>query len=118
MGRFCKFQKSKTVNYNLQGGVAQTGHIKINVLDGGVLINGSNLFVKEKLSKVLKYFLLGLAMPPNGPAIKRTERKVPTSDVGIARSQPAGQACYPTRAPAWSRYFSQKIVTPRPARTQ
>ena len=32
----------------------------------------------------------------NDPAMKRAERKVPTSDVGIARSQPAGQACYPT----------------------
>jgi hypothetical protein len=36
---------------------------------------------------------------PNGAAIKRAERKVPTSDVGIARSQLAGQACYPTTAP-------------------
>jgi hypothetical protein len=34
MGWFCKFPKSKTVNYNLQGAVAQTGHVKISFIDG------------------------------------------------------------------------------------
>jgi hypothetical protein len=58
------------VNYNLQGALGQTGHVKINIIDGGVLINGSNLLVKENLSKVLKSCLLGLAMPHNSPAIK------------------------------------------------
>jgi hypothetical protein len=39
-------------------------------------------------------------MAYNGPAIWRAERKVPTYDVGIARSQPEAVACYPTTAPA------------------
>ena len=50
-------------------------------------------------------------MKPNGPAIWRAERKVPTCYVGIARSQPAGKACYPTQHRAGSWYFSQKTVT-------
>ena len=57
------------MNYNLQGALEQTGHVKINIIDGEVLINGSNLLVKEKLSKVLKSCLLGLAMPHNGTAV-------------------------------------------------
>ena len=71
-------------------------------------------------------------LKPNGPAIKRTERKVPTCYVGIARGQPceiarsfhfspisqgqvAERARYPTTAsgsPEYSGwYFSQKAVT-------
>jgi hypothetical protein len=58
------------VNYNLQSALGQTGHVKINIIDGEVLINGSNLLVKGKLFKVLKYCLLGLAMPHNGTAVE------------------------------------------------
>jgi hypothetical protein len=61
-----QFKKHKTVNYNLHGALRQTGHVKIDFVDGGVLINGSNLLVKGKLSKVLKSCLWGLAMPHNG----------------------------------------------------
>jgi hypothetical protein len=50
--------------------MGQTGHVKINIIDGRVLINRSNLHVKGKLSKVLKSCLLGIAMPHNGTAVE------------------------------------------------
>jgi hypothetical protein len=55
--------------------------------------------LKNFIYSILREFILVIRQS-DGPAIKRAERKVPTSDVGIARSQPAGQACYPTTAPA------------------
>ena len=50
-------------------------------------------------------------MLPNGPAIWRAERQVPTYYVGIASSQNAAMAVTRRSIRAESWYFSQKAVT-------
>jgi hypothetical protein len=58
-GPVLQISKSKTVNFNLQGALGQTGHVKKNIINGFIPIKVQNLPVNNKLSKVLKFCLLG-----------------------------------------------------------